>query len=76
MCEKDWVAKALLSTYPYCLGRYKKILRSTGLEDLGHNHLATLAVSTIHPDYHVTMQTGESMQRVKLVTLMPRPHTL
>jgi len=34
------------------------------LADLGHNHLATLAVSTIHSGCHVTMRTGESMQRV------------
>jgi len=47
------------------------------LPDLGHNHLATLpAVSTIHSDCHVTMRTGESMQRVKLETRMPCPHTL
>jgi len=45
------------------------------LSDLGHNHLATLAVSTIHSDCHGTMRTGESMQRVKLETRMPCPHT-
>jgi len=43
--------------------------------DLGCNHLATLAVSTLHSYCHVTMWTGESMQRVKLVTRMPCPHT-
>ena len=30
----------------------------------------------IHSDCHVTMRTGESMQRVKLVAGMPCPHTL
>jgi len=48
----------------------------THLADLGHNHLATLTVSTIHSDYHGTMRTGESMQRVKLVAVMPCPHTM
>jgi len=28
------------------------------LADLGRNHLATLAVSKIHSDCHVTMRTG------------------
>jgi len=46
------------------------------LADLVHNHLATLAVSTINSDCFVTMQTGESMQRVKLVTRNSCPHTL
>ena len=46
------------------------------LADLGHNHLATLVVSTIHSDCHVTMRTGQSIQRVKLETRMPCPHTL
>jgi len=46
------------------------------LADLVQNHLATLAVSTTHSDCHVTMRTGQSMQRVKLVTRMPCPHTL
>jgi len=32
------------------------------LADLGHNHLAKLAVITIHSDCHVTMRTEESMQ--------------
>jgi len=41
------------------------------------DRLATLLpVSTIHSDCHVTMRTGESMQRVKLVARMPCPHTL
>jgi len=43
--------------------------------DLGNNHLATLAVRKIHSDCHVTMRTGESMQRVKPETRMPCPHT-
>jgi len=46
------------------------------LADWGHNHLAILADSTIHSDCRVTMRTGESMQRVKLVTRMPYQHTL
>jgi len=28
------------------------------LADLGHNHLATLVVSTIHSDSHFTMRIG------------------
>jgi len=44
--------------------------------NLGHNHLATQAVSTIRSDCHFTIQTGESMQRIKLVALMPFPHAL
>jgi len=28
------------------------------LADLGHNHLATLAVRKMHSDCHVTMRTG------------------
>jgi len=46
------------------------------LADLGHNHLATLVISMIHPDCHFTMQTGESMQKVKLVARTPCLHTL
>jgi len=34
----------------------------THFVDLSHNHLATLVVSTIHSDCHVTMRTGEGMQ--------------
>jgi len=46
------------------------------LADLVQNHLAIMAVSTIHSDCYVTMRTGESMQRVKLVIRMPWPHSL
>jgi len=47
------------------------------LADLGHNnHLATLAVSTIHSDCHDPMRTGENMQWGKLETRMPCAHTL
>jgi len=45
------------------------------LADLGHNHLATLAAWKIHSDCHATMRTGWSIQRVKLETRMPCPHT-
>jgi len=46
------------------------------LADLDHNHLATLAVRKINSDCHVTMRNGWSIQRVKLETRMPCPHTL
>jgi len=46
------------------------------LADLGYNHLATLTVNTIHSACHGAIRTGESMQRVKLVTRMPCPHDL
>ena len=34
------------------------------LADLGCNHVATLAVRTMHSDCHVTMRTEESIKRV------------
>jgi len=40
------------------------------------NHLATLAVRKIHWDCHAAMRTAQSIQRVKLETRMPCPHTL
>jgi len=48
----------------------------TPFSRFSHNHLATLAVSIVHSVCHVTMRTGEGMQRVKLETRMPGPHTL
>jgi len=46
------------------------------LANLAHNHLETLAVSTIHSDCHFMMRTGESMLRIKPVARMPCSHTL
>jgi len=43
------------------------------LADLGHNHLAILAVSKIRSDCHATMRTGKSTERLKLLTQMPCP---
>jgi len=33
------------------------------MADSGHHHLTTLAVSTVDSYCHVTMRTGENMQR-------------
>jgi len=56
--------------------RFRSHINYREIKSAQLNHLATLAVSTIHSDCHFTMQTGESMQRVKLVARMPCPHTL
>jgi len=44
--------------------------------DLGHNHLETLAVRTIHSRLSCHDATGESMQRVKLKQHVCLAHTL